>query len=219
MTTEIKIILRAAPDALGAAGPAEHDTDAPTPSKAEEKPPVPASKKHSGDPEETKGTSASTKYANDADKAKKTHALEMLTTCAEAERKPPASKNLAAAAAKKKKTSASSKPTRKVTKTTASSKPTPKKPAVKKPAAKQLPKKEDATKENRKTTRLRPKRTDVRSPGPHEEVNSDSSDTDTPTPRLVTGVDPPAVDAPQALRARTSTTAHAASANFATTPL
>ncbi|GMF18696.1 unnamed protein product [Phytophthora fragariaefolia] len=126
MTTETQIILRAAPDALGAAGPAEHDADAPTPSEAEEKPPAPASKKQSGDPEETKGTSASKKHANDADEAKRTPASEKPTTGAEAERKLPASKKLAAAATKKKKV-------------TASSKPAPKKPAVKKPAAKQLP--------------------------------------------------------------------------------
>ncbi|GMG15183.1 unnamed protein product [Phytophthora fragariaefolia] len=173
MTTETQMILRAAPDALGAAGPAEHDANAPTPSEAEEKPPAPASKKHS---------------------AKKTPASEKPTTGAEAERKPPGSKKLAVAAAKKN-TSASVKPTRKTTKTTASSKLAPKKPAVKKPAAKQLPKTEDATKGHRKTTVLPPKRMDVLLPGPHEEVSSGSSDTDTPNPGLITGVDPPVVDA------------------------
>ncbi|GMF58022.1 unnamed protein product [Phytophthora fragariaefolia] len=213
MTTETLKILPVAPDALGTADPTEHDADVPTPSEAEVKPPAPASKKHSGKPEEKKGTSASKKHANDADEAKKTPAPEKPTTGAEAVRKPPTSKKLAAAAAKTK-TSASSKPTWKTTKTTASSKPAPKKPAVKKP----LPKKEDATKENRKTARLPPKRTDVLLPGPHEEVRSDSSDTDTPNPGLVTGVDPPVVDVPQAPRDRTSTMAHAASANFATTP-
>ncbi|GMF46008.1 unnamed protein product [Phytophthora fragariaefolia] len=90
MTTDTQIILRAAPDALGDAGPAEHD---PThPSEAEEKPPAPASKKHSGEPEETKGMSASKKHANDADEAKKTPAPEKPTTGAEAERKAPVSK-------------------------------------------------------------------------------------------------------------------------------
>ncbi|GMF28385.1 unnamed protein product [Phytophthora fragariaefolia] len=171
------MVLRAAHDALGAAGPAEHDADAPTLSETEEKPPAPS------DPG-----------------------------------KPPASPKLAAAAAQKKKPSASTKPTRKTTKTTASSKPAPKKPAVKKPAAKQLPKKKDATKETRRTARLPPKRMDVMLPGPHEEVSSDSSDTDTPNPALVSGADPPVVDALQAPRAQTSTTAPAASANFATTP-
>ncbi|GMF24818.1 unnamed protein product [Phytophthora fragariaefolia] len=60
MTTETKIILRAAPDALGAAGPAEHDADAPTLSETEEKPPSPASKKHSGDPQAKKAKIDST---------------------------------------------------------------------------------------------------------------------------------------------------------------
>ncbi|GMF64066.1 unnamed protein product [Phytophthora fragariaefolia] len=71
MTTETQVILRVAPDALGAAGPAEHDGDAPTLSETEEKPPAPASKKHSGDPETTKGTSASKKHANDVNEEKK----------------------------------------------------------------------------------------------------------------------------------------------------
>ncbi|GMF43508.1 unnamed protein product [Phytophthora fragariaefolia] len=166
----------------------------------------------------TKGTSASKKHANDVNEEKKTPAPEKPTTGAEAEGKPPASPKLAAAATQKKKTSASVKPTRKSTKTTASSKPAPKKPAVKKPAVKQLPKKKDATKETRRTARLPPKRRDVLLPGPHEEVSSDSSATDTPSPALVTGADPPVVDASQAPRAQTSMTAPAASANFATTP-
>ncbi|GMF49043.1 unnamed protein product [Phytophthora fragariaefolia] len=217
MTTETQMILRAAPDALGAADPAEHDADAPTPSEAEEKPQAPASKKHSGDPEDTKGTSTSKKHANDVDEVKKPPDPEKRTTAAEAERKPPASMKLAAAAAKKK-TFASSKPTRKTTKTTASSKLAPKKPAEKKPAAKQLPKKVDATKGNHKTTRLSPKCTDVLLPGPHKEVSSGSSDTDTPNPGLITGVDPPVVDASQAPRNRTSPTARAVSASSATTP-
>ncbi|GMF19386.1 unnamed protein product [Phytophthora fragariaefolia] len=132
------------------------------------------------------------------------------------EGKPPASPKLAGAAAQKKKTSASAKPTWRTSKTTASSKPAPKKPAVKKPATKQLPKKEDATKETRRTALLPPKRTGVLLP--HVEVSSDSFDTDTPNPALVTGADPPVVDASQAPRAQTSTTAPAASAIFTTTP-
>ncbi|GMF23260.1 unnamed protein product [Phytophthora fragariaefolia] len=212
------MILRAAPDVLGAAGPAEHEADAPTLSETEEKPPAPASKKHSGDPETTKGTSASKKHANDVNEEKKTPVPEKPTTGAEAEGKPPASPKLTAAVTQKKKTSPSTKPTQKTTKTTASSQHTPKKPAVKKPAAKQLPKKKDATKETRRTARLPPKRTDVLLPGPHEEVSSDSPDTDTPNPALVTGADPPVGDASQAPRAQTSTTGPAASANFAITP-
>ncbi|GMF21611.1 unnamed protein product [Phytophthora fragariaefolia] len=65
MTTDTQMILRAAPDALGAAGPAEHDADAPSLSKTDEKPPATASKKHSGDPEATKWASASKKHAHD----------------------------------------------------------------------------------------------------------------------------------------------------------
>ncbi|GMF14759.1 unnamed protein product [Phytophthora fragariaefolia] len=216
MTTETQMILRAAPDALGAAGPAVYDADAPSLSETEEKPPVPASKKHSGDPEATKGTSASKKHANDMSEEKKTPETEKPTTGAKAEENPPASPKLTAAAAQKK-TSASKKPTRKTTKTTASSKPAPKKPAVTKPAAKQLPKK-GATKETRRTARLPPKRTDVLLPGPHEEVTSDSSDTDTPNPALVTGADSPVGDASQAPRDQTSPACPAASANSATTP-
>ncbi|GMF44621.1 unnamed protein product [Phytophthora fragariaefolia] len=72
MTTETQMIWRAAPDALGAAGPAEHDADTPNLSETEEKPPAPASKKHSGDPEATKGTLASKKHANDMSEEKKT---------------------------------------------------------------------------------------------------------------------------------------------------
>ncbi|GMF51731.1 unnamed protein product [Phytophthora fragariaefolia] len=215
------MILQAAPDALGAAGPAEHDADAPTLSETEEKPPAPASKKHSDNPETTKRTSASKKHANDVNDEKKTPAPEKLTTGAEAEGKSSASPKLTADATQKKKTSASTKPTRKTTKTTASSKPTPKKPAVKKPAAKQLPKKKDAMKdmkETRRNARLPPKRTDVLLLGPHEEVSSDSSDTDTPNPALVTGADPPVGDAPQPPRAQTSPTGPAASANSAITP-
>ncbi|KAE8980181.1 hypothetical protein PR003_g19101 [Phytophthora rubi] len=158
MTTETQIIVWAAPNALGAAGPAKHHADAPTPSEEEEKPPVPASTKHSGDPEGVKGASASKKNANDAAEAKK----------------PPASKKLTASAAKAKtkakKTPASSKPTRRTKKVTASSKPAPKKPAVKKPAAKQLTKKKGTAKESPKIPKLPPTRTDVLLPGPHEEA-------------------------------------------------
>ncbi|GMF26151.1 unnamed protein product [Phytophthora fragariaefolia] len=139
VTTETQMILRAAPDALGAAGPAEHDADAPSLSETEEMLPAPASKKHSGDPEATKGTSASKKHANDMSEEKKTPATEKPTNGAKAEENPPASPKLTAAATQKKKASASKNPTRKTTKTTASSKAAPKKPAVKKPAAKQLP--------------------------------------------------------------------------------
>ncbi|GMF57315.1 unnamed protein product [Phytophthora fragariaefolia] len=121
------------------------------------------------------------------------------------------------AASQKKKTSASKKPTRKTAKTTASPKPAPKKPAVKNPAAKQLPKK-DAPKEARRTSRLPPKRTNVLLPCPHEEVTSDSSDTDTPNPALGTGDDSPVGDASQAPRAQSSPAGPAASATSATTP-
>ncbi|GMF49818.1 unnamed protein product [Phytophthora fragariaefolia] len=62
------------------------------------------------------------------------------------------------------------------------------------------------------------KRTDVLLPGPHEEVSSDSSDTDTLNPALVTGADPPVGDASQAPRAETSRSGPAASANSAITP-
>ncbi|GMF22948.1 unnamed protein product [Phytophthora fragariaefolia] len=218
MTTETQMVLWAALDALWAAGPAEHDADAPTLIETEKKPPAPAFKKHSGDPETTKVTSASKKHANGVNDEKKTPAPEKPTTGAEAERNPPPSSKLTAAATQKKKTSASTKPTRKTTKTTASSKPAPKKPAVKIPAAKQLSNNTDATKETRRTARLPPKRMDVLLPGPHEEVSSDSSDTDTPNPALVTGADPPVVDASQDPRAQTSTTGSAAPANPAITP-
>ncbi|KAE8876632.1 hypothetical protein PF010_g26718 [Phytophthora fragariae] len=60
MTTETQIIVRAAPTTLGVGGPAKNHADAPTPSDMEEKPPAPASKKHSGDPEATKDAPAST---------------------------------------------------------------------------------------------------------------------------------------------------------------
>ncbi|GMF35208.1 unnamed protein product [Phytophthora fragariaefolia] len=148
---------------------------------------------------------------------KKMPATEKPTIGAKTEENPPASPKLTAAAAQKKKISASEKITRKTTKTTASSKPAPKKPAVKKPAAKQLPKK-DATKETRRTPRLSPKRTDVLLPGPHEEITSGSSDTDTPNPALITGADSPVGDASQAPRAQASLAGPVASANSATTP-
>ncbi|GMG15523.1 unnamed protein product [Phytophthora fragariaefolia] len=129
MAMETQMILRAAPDALGAAGPAEPDADAPSLSETEEKPPAPASKKLSDDPEATEGTSASKKHANDMSEEKKTPATEKPTIGAKTEKNPPAPPKLTTAAAQKKKTSASKKPTRKTTKTTASSKPAPKKTA------------------------------------------------------------------------------------------
>ncbi|KAE9163560.1 hypothetical protein PF005_g30394 [Phytophthora fragariae] len=149
MTTETRIIVRPAPDALRAVGPIKTHADAPTPSDMEEKPPAPASMKHSGDPEVAKAASASKKPANDTEEAKKTPA--------------------------------SPKATRKAKKVTASSKPVVKKPTAK-PAAKQLPKTKGVSKEGPKTLKLPPKRTDVLLPGPHEDVSSDSSDTDTPNP-------------------------------------
>ncbi|KAE9062851.1 hypothetical protein PF010_g29232 [Phytophthora fragariae] len=181
MTTETRIIVRPAPDALRAVGPIQTHADAPTPSDMEEKPPAPASKKHSGDPEAAKAASASKQPANDTEKetpASKKHAKDA------GEAKKPASKKpkVAAAKAKAKKTPASPKATRKANKVTASSKPAPKKPVVKKPvakpAAKELPKTKGTSKEGQKTLKLPPKRTDVLLPGPHEEVSSDSSDTD-----------------------------------------
>ncbi|KAE9032984.1 hypothetical protein PR002_g8906 [Phytophthora rubi] len=190
--TETQIIVRAAPIALGAAGPAKHHADVPTSSDTEEKPPAPASKKHSGDPEEAKEPPASTKHVKGADDAKKL----------------PASNKPKVAATKKKakaktKTPASPKPARKTKKVAASSKP-----VMKKPAAKQLSKKKGSAKESLK---LPPKRSDVLLPGPHEEVSSGSSDTDTPNPGYVSGADSPVP------RTRASTKDHAASANDATT--
>ncbi|KAE9054479.1 hypothetical protein PF010_g32519 [Phytophthora fragariae] len=76
MTTETRIIVRPAPDALRAGGPIKPLADAPTPSDMEEKPPAPASKKHSGDPEVAKAASASKKPANDMTEAKETQASE-----------------------------------------------------------------------------------------------------------------------------------------------
>ncbi|KAE9338654.1 hypothetical protein PR003_g11391 [Phytophthora rubi] len=183
MTTETQIIVRAAPIALGAAGPAKHHADAPTSSDTEEKPPAPASKKHSGDPEAAKDASASKKPADATEKAQEPPASTKHAKDANEAKKLPASKNPKAAATrvkakpKTKKTPASPKPTRKTKKVAASSKPTPKKPA-----AKQLPKKKGSVKEGPKTPKLPPKRTDVRLPGPYKEVTSDSSDTDTPNP-------------------------------------
>ncbi|KAE8975816.1 hypothetical protein PF011_g24316 [Phytophthora fragariae] len=151
MTTETRIIVRPAPDALRAVGPTKSHADAPTPNDMEEKPPAPASKKHSGDPVVAKAASAPKKPKVAATKAKA-------------------------------KTPASPKPTRKTKKVAASSKPAPKKPVTKKTAAKQLPKKNGATKESQKALKLPPKRTAVLLSGPHEEVSSDSSDTDIPSP-------------------------------------
>ncbi|KAE9000805.1 hypothetical protein PF011_g14019 [Phytophthora fragariae] len=212
MTTENRIIVRPAPDALRAVGPIKTHADAPTPSDMEEKPPAPASKKHSGDPEMANAASASKKPANDTEEAKETPASKKHAKDA-GEAKKPASKKpkVAAAKAKAKKTPASPKATRKAKKVTASSKRASKKPMVKKPAAKQLPKTKGASKEGQKTLKLPPKRSAVLLPGPHEDVSSDSSDTDTPNPGYVSGADPPAP------RARTSTKDHAASASDAPT--
>ncbi|KAE8975767.1 hypothetical protein PF005_g26068 [Phytophthora fragariae] len=66
MTTETRIIVRPAPDALRAVGPIQTHADVSTPSDMEEKPPVPASKKHSGNSEVAKAASASKKHAKDA---------------------------------------------------------------------------------------------------------------------------------------------------------
>ncbi|KAE8959001.1 hypothetical protein PR002_g30683 [Phytophthora rubi] len=206
MTTETRIIVRPAPDALRAVGPIKTHADAPTPSDMEEKPPAPASKKHSGDPEVAKAASASKKPANDKEEAKETPASKKHAKDA-GEAKKPASKKpkVAAAKAKAKKTPASPKATRKAKKVTASSKP------AAKPAAKQFPKTKGASKEGQKTLKLPPKRSDVLLPGPHEDVSSDTSDTDTPNPGYVSGADSPAP------RARTSTKDHAASAKDAPT--
>ncbi|KAE9288053.1 hypothetical protein PF008_g26248 [Phytophthora fragariae] len=204
MTTETRIIVRPAPDALRAVGPTKRHADTPTSSDMEEKPPAPASKKHLGDPEVAKAASASKKPANDTEEAEETPASKKHAKDA-GEAKKPASKKpkVAAAKAKAKKTPASPKPTRKTKKVTASSKPAPKKPVVKKPAAKQLPNTKGSSKEGQKTLKL--------PPGPHEDVSSDSSDTDIPNPGYVSGADSPAP------RARTSTKDHAASANDAPT--
>ncbi|KAE8972055.1 hypothetical protein PF011_g25793 [Phytophthora fragariae] len=214
MTTETRIIVRPAPDALRAVGPIKTHADAPTPSDMEEKPLAPASKKHSGDPEVAKAASASKKPANNTEEAKKTPASKKHAKDA-CEAKKPTSKKPKVATAKAKKTPTSPKATRKAKKVTASSKHAPKKPVVKKPAAKpaakQLPKTKGASKEGPKTPKLPPKRTDVLLPGPHEDVRSDSSDTDTPSPGHVSGADSPAP------RAWTSTKDDAASAKDAPT--
>ncbi|KAE8982859.1 hypothetical protein PR001_g23606 [Phytophthora rubi] len=174
-----------------------------------------ASKKHSGDPEAAKDASASKKPADATEKAKEPPASTKHAKDADEAKKLPASKKPKVAAtkakAKAKKTLALSKPTRKTRKVTASSKPAPKKPVMKKLAAKQLPKTKGSTKESPKTLKLPPKRTDVLRSGPHEEVSSESSDTDIPNPRYVSGADSPAS------RTRASTKDHAASANAATT--
>ncbi|KAE9169815.1 hypothetical protein PF002_g30254 [Phytophthora fragariae] len=178
MTRETRIVMRPAPDALRAVGPTKPHADAPTSTDMEEKPPAPDSKKHSGDPEVAKAASASKKPANDTEETKETpaskkHAKDVGDAKTPASKKP----KFAAAKAKAKKTPASSKPTRKAKKVTASSKP-----VVKKPAAKQLPKTKGSSKEGQKTLKLPPKRSAVLLPGPHEDVSSDSSDTDIPNP-------------------------------------
>ncbi|KAE8883422.1 hypothetical protein PF005_g11487 [Phytophthora fragariae] len=210
MTTETRIIVRPAPDALRAVGPIKPHADAPTPSDMEEKPPAPASKKHSGGPEVAKAASVSKKPANDTEEAKETPASKKHAKDAGEAKKPPASKKPVVAAtkskAKAKKTSAPRKSTRKTKKVAASSKP-----ASKKPAARQLTTKKGTPKESPKTLKLSPKRSAVLLPGPHEDVSSDSSETDTPNPGYISGADSPAP------RARTSTKDHAASANDAPT--
>ncbi|KAE8907685.1 hypothetical protein PF003_g8281 [Phytophthora fragariae] len=207
MTTETRIIVRPAPDALRAAGPTKPHADAPTPSGMEEMPPAPASKKHSGAPEAAKDASASKKPADTT--ANETPASTKHAKAADAAKKLPASKKPKVAATKAKvkaKTPASPKPTRKTKKVAASSKPAPKKPA-----AKQLPKKKGPTKESQKALKLPPKRTAVLLPDPHEEVSSDSSDTDVPNPGYVSDADSPVP------RTRASAKDNAASANDATT--
>ncbi|KAE8908771.1 hypothetical protein PF003_g6830 [Phytophthora fragariae] len=192
MTTETRIIVRPAQDALRAVGPIKTHADAPTPSDMEEKPPTPASKKHSGDPEVAKAASASKKPANDTEEVMETLASTKHTKetggakALSASKKPKVATTKAKAKPKPKakaKVPATPKSTRKTKKVAASSKPASKKPPVKKPAAKQLPTKKGSAKEAPKTPKLPPKRTDVRLPGPYEEVSSDSSDTDTPNPR------------------------------------
>ncbi|KAE9008439.1 hypothetical protein PR003_g15941 [Phytophthora rubi] len=87
-----------------------------------------------------------------------------------------------------------------------------------KPAAKQLPKKRGTAKEGPKTPKLPPKRTDVLLPGPHEEVSSESSDTDTPNPGLIDDTGPAASRHSNAPRASVSSPPRPTKANAATTP-
>ncbi|KAE9034638.1 hypothetical protein PR001_g9646 [Phytophthora rubi] len=181
MTTESRIIVRPAPDAFRTGGPMKPLADAPTPSDMKEKLPAPASKKHSGDPEVVKAASASKKPANDMKEAKETQASEKRAKDAGEAKKLPASKKPKVAATKAKVKA----------KTPASPKPT--------------------RKAKKKTLKLPPKRSAVLLPGPHEDVSSDSSDTEIPNPGYVSGADSPAP------RARASTKDHAASANDAPT--
>ncbi|KAE9080574.1 hypothetical protein PF007_g22995 [Phytophthora fragariae] len=213
MTTETRIIVRPAPDALRAVGPTKPHAHAPTPTDMEEKPPAPVRKKHSGDPEAAKDASASKKPADTTATAtmNETPASTKHAKAADVAKKLPASRKPKVAATKAKakvkaKTPASPKPTRKTKKVAASSKPAPKKPA-----AKQIPKKKGPTKESQKALKLPPKRTDVLLPGPQEEVSSDSSDTDIPNPGYVSGADSPVP------RTRASTKDNVASANDTTT--
>ncbi|KAE8885268.1 hypothetical protein PF005_g31203 [Phytophthora fragariae] len=92
MTTETRIIVRPAPDARRAVGPIKPHADAPTPSDMEEKPPTPASKKHSGGPEVAKAASASKKPADDMEEAKEGQASEKHAKDAGEAKKLPASK-------------------------------------------------------------------------------------------------------------------------------
>ncbi|KAE9233614.1 hypothetical protein PF004_g9613 [Phytophthora fragariae] len=194
ITTETQIIVRTAPIALGAAGSAKHHADAPIPSDTEEKPPGPASKKHSGDLEAVKDAPASKKPADATEKAKE----------------PPASKKHAKDAGEAKKPPASRKPTVAATKSKVKAKKTPAPPKSTR-KAKKLPKKKGTPKESPKALKLPPKRSAVLLPGPHEEVSSGSSDTDTPNPGYVSGANSPVP------RTCASTNDHAASANDAST--
>ncbi|KAE9281227.1 hypothetical protein PR003_g27739 [Phytophthora rubi] len=178
MTTETQIIVWAAPNARGAAGPAKHHADAPTPSDTDEKPPATASKKHSCDPEAVKDAPASRKPADATEKAKKPLASKKHVKDADEAKNHPLPRTHGRGDQDEGKGK--------------------KDPVVKKPAAKQLPKKKGSAKENSKTPKLPPKRTDVL---PHEEVSSESSDTDTPNPGYVSGADSPVTDVPQAPRA------------------
>ncbi|KAE8978254.1 hypothetical protein PF011_g23324 [Phytophthora fragariae] len=118
----------------------------------------------------------------------------------------PASTKHAKAVDVAKKVSASKKPKVAATKAKVKAKT----PASPKPTRK-TKKKKGPTKESQKAPKLPPKRTDVLLPGPHQEVSSDSSDTDIPNPGYVSGADSPVP------RTRSSTKGNVASANNATT--
>ncbi|KAE9027790.1 hypothetical protein PF010_g2562 [Phytophthora fragariae] len=178
-----------------------------------------ALKMPANDAEEAKKTLASEKLVNGAEVTEKASASKKQTTGEETERKPPASKKLATGAEAVKKTSISRKTAAKTKKFPASSKPAPKKDTAKKPAAKQLCKKKDATKETSSTLKRLPKRKEVLLPGPYTgRLSSSSSDTDTPSPGLITGDEPSATNDLQTPRAPTSETTPAVHANSAATP-